>query len=664
MSKTAVMGQATFDLRNAKKQEEIVEKELQQADFHDKLSTLKFSVKPAPDATVPDNIVPPVTIEFRHVDVDNVEPVFTPIQPDTLIDEMSLIKPNEELEKSKNLLMTLKSQNEELLKGSKVLSSIERVLEKNTQEDLSARYNTIKESIKGPVVRLNDQLVSELTAITRTHNKVIGDQIKKTSMSANQTVKKYRGNVKKQLDRVNSSLSGKSNSALASFGKTSKLQKLQKSASQDKSEIDNEVDIVKRFVFVKDSLLNSRLSTDAYEISEAQIEVIAEALPMDGYQNGCDGFINNVNGNTAQIVVVILEELKEQLSLFDPNTTQYTTFKGIVTEIINSLFEQRRDYNDAELLTLIKTMEADNNDSRPNPLRFADIKISLMEILDKALEGMTQNIYTDTLSVGSDNTSSTTSFIKKKAQEDRQKRIASKRQQYDLLTPAIMEVKKTVDDFIPNIGKGDLLLTTLKTTRGAFSGPDTKAKHYYLTQNGTVKQINSDKTYKLSITKEGQIPANLTPLTGTVSQKLTDKLSKVPGSISESYSKAKKSIFSPSPLSTSAKSVDEDFDYNKNPMYARSPSISSDSTSSISSTSSFNRPFIPPPMNVKSNDSVYGPEPPPRKTLYGNITSLGKGIGNIFGRKTSKNIPAGVKGGRRRTRKFRKSKTHKRHSRR
>jgi hypothetical protein len=205
----------------------------------------------------------------------------------------------------------------------------------------------------------------------------------------------------------------------------------------------------------------------------------------------------------------------------------------------------------------------------------------------------------------------------------------------DTLTPVINRIKEDVDEFIPDIKSGDLLLTTereLKSRFGRKTG-DMKEKHYYLDVNGKVKKIGSNMTYKLAINADGAIPPQLAHLGAAKNPSTTSKsdLDNVPITAVYPQPESEKRPFFSSQFSTESRSP---------PLVLTAPSKSS----------------------LTDEGAQYGPAPAPKRTLASRFSGFTKSVGRNLGLRTSsKNRPSEeVAGGRRRTRKFRKNKTHKR----
>jgi hypothetical protein len=194
-----------------------------------------------------------------------------------------------------------------------------------------------------------------------------------------------------------------------------------------------------------------------------------------------------------------------------------------------------------------------------------------------------------------------------------------------------------VSNTIPNIALGAVLLYTerdVKNLLGRKTG-ESKEKHYYLAVDGKVKKVGSNMTYKLSINADGSIPPQLAHL-GTVKQAPTDSLSGV----------------------------------NTADIYGSDESLSkfigSPQTSNYPGQTASSKPLnlVPPvssPLTAADQGPVYGPEPAPKRTLSNRAFGFVKGVGKFL---KMRNSLKNTQGGKRRTRKFRKNKTHKRHSRR
>ena len=615
------------------------------AEFDEGFKSLKIEVRD----TNPGDI--PVPIEFQHKSVAVVVPVFKEVLPSTLISNMEEQKATPIFDEQKDTLNKLMSANKPLLEGSKILGSIEKVLQKDTQSELKARYDALKESIKAPVEQLNKTLKSNLEKIARAHNSGIQIQLQKTTAATNETRRKYKLEIQKTRKQVADRLAGKTKSRLGLL-KSSKLQGLEKSLSQEEAEIKRELGNAKRYIGVKETLLNwVRNSNDKTKLTEEQIETLVEGFDTAGYENACFNFINKMNGNTMEIIALVLRELREQLSVFKTSSPHnYPAFKNIVIRFMDSLIIMSQSTQTSRLVEEENVEDAlsqsidlyeKNDGSYFTPMILFDIKQKLVDILDGAKPDISENSgseKTDSTSKTASTSSTTTSkSVYDNKREEQRLRALEKKRQLDTLTPAIEEVKMFLSEYIPNIQPGEVLLTTAKQIK-SFIGKETgktKEKHYYLDVNGKVKKIGSNMTYKLSINADGSIPPQLAHL-GTVKQARADSLSET--DMDKLYTRNDKGeLFYGSPLDT------------RPTLNLQAPTPSSLTTSS----KSLKGPEQPAPAQAP---------PAPRKSVVGNLTSFGKGFLNRIGARTSRKTP--VEGGRRRTRKFRKSKTHKRHSRR
>jgi hypothetical protein len=592
------------------------------AEFDEGFKSLKIEVRD----TNPGDI--PVPIEFQHKSVAVVVPVFKEVLPSTLISTMEEQKATPIFDEQKDTLNKLMSANKPLLEGSNIFGSIEKVLQKDTQSELKARYDALKESIKAPVEQLNKTLKSNLEKIARAHNSGIQIQLQKTTAATNETRRKYKLEIQKTRKQVADRLAGKTKSRLGLL-KSSKLQGLEKSLSEEEAEIKRELGNAKRYIGVKETLLNwVRNSNDKTKLTEEQIETLVEGFDTAGYENACFNFINKMNGNTMEIIALVLRELREQLSVFKTSSPHnYPAFKNIVIRFMDSLIIMSQSTQTSRLVEEENVEDAlsqsidlyeKNDGSYFTPMILFDIKQKLVDILDDAKPDISEDSgseKTDSTSKTASTSSSTTSkSVYDNKREEQRLRALEKKRQLDTLTPAIEEVKIKLSDYIPNIQPGEVLLTTAKQIKGLFGKKtgEIKGKHYYLDVNGKVKKIDSNMTYKLSINADGTIPSQLAHL-GAVKRAPADSLSGT--KTEELYG-------------------NKDQDYFASPFEAKALNLG-------------------PPMAANVTTPAPAPAPAPRKSL---LTSLGKGFLNRIGARTRKTP---VEGGKRRTRKFRKSKTHK-----
>ena len=580
----------------------------------------------------------PVEITLEQTNIQEVIPTVTLFTAEKVMDNLPKQSESPEFKKNFDELSALSTNQADILKGSKFESSIKKVLEKTTSSESETRFTDLKSSILSPVSSLNIRLEGSLQKIADEHNTGLKTLLQKTTKAAQETRRRYKNALNETIRKVEDRLKGKTKSVLGSTIKSSKLQLIGKTLNKDVDELAVEIKLVKRYTSVKKKLLALvEGSSDKTPLGKEQIETIVEAFNLDTYESDCDKFIKNMKDNTMGIVAFILRELHQSLSLIEDNDSVNTRkFKEIVVKFINRLLKMKKSVGDTtptisnvitieSLLTLLDdsiTEYEDNYSSYFSPMALYDIKETLLEIMmpvvTKHVKGLSNSAIgsrksIDSIDSSNSSNSSTDERRREKAKAEQQEAYKTLRRQVDTFTPIIDQVLKGVLKVIP-ITEPGVLLTTEKQIKGLFSRVTTEVpKHYYLDVDGKVKKIGSNTTYKLSIKSDGTIPPQLAHLKPThVGSDLGNTASLYP-----------------------VKDEGESF---------------------------FGGPFkekkqlnlVPPTAS-----NVMTPAPAPRKSVLGSITSLGKGIGNIFGRKTSKNTPAGVKGGRRRTRKFRKSKTHK-----
>jgi hypothetical protein len=613
-----------------------------QAEFDEGFKSLKIEVRD----TNPGDI--PVPIEFQHKSVAVVVPVFKEVLPSTLISTMEEQKATPIFDEQKDTLNKLMSANKPLLEGSKILGSIEKVLQKDTQSELKARYDALKDSIKAPVEQLNKTLKSNLEKIALAHNSGIQIQLQKTTAATNETRRKYKLEIQKTRKQVADRLAGKTKSRLGLL-KSSKLQGLEKSLSQEEAEIKSEIAIAKRYIGVKDQLLKwVDGSADKSKLTEEQIEAIVEAFNIDKYETACPNFIENMNRNTMDFIAFMLRELRTPLLAFGKTEDQkksheYIVFRDIVIKFLNSIIIMSSVVKTVDtnvdlqklLSTTISSYEKNMYDNYFTPMILFDIKNKLLEILDDAIPILPKEDSDDDSEGTAKTTNSSNSVASTKSAADRRREQQEKAaqqtlQELDRITPQINRVKMAVSNTIPNIALGAVLLYTerdVKNLLGRKTG-ESKEKHYYLDVDGKVKKVGSNMTYKLSIKDDGTIPPQLAHL-GTVKQASADSLS----------------------------GTDMDKLYNVNDkgelFYGRPfPTLNLEAP-------------IPSSLTTPSK-SLKGPEPPaqappppaPQRTVADRAKGAVKFLGRITGyRKSAKSQQ--VKGGRHRTRKHRKNKTHK-----
>jgi hypothetical protein len=585
----------------------------------------------------------PVPIKFQQESISHVVPIIEPIKSETIIAELPKQAESNEFNEKLRSLSDIALQNEDILKDSKIKDSIDKALAKDTKSKLEARYESLKQSIKEPVEKLNKQLKDSLEKIAKEHNSGISSLIAKTTKAATDTRRKYKLILNKTRSAIKNRLAGKSTGIVGSL-KSSQLQGLEKSLGKDETELEVELQTAKRYIGVKKRLLDwSRKSSDKTQLSEAQIETIVEAFPIESYEESLNNFTKNLSENSMSIISLVLTSLKTEIDISKrqaPNNT--SKLISIVKQFMKSLLTDANtsrdiDVNEVEV-TLNKSIDTyadQKNDNYLTPMKLYDIKQSLISILDSS-KSLIPGV-SDTLS----ETSSSSTSSGRSANERRQSKLAERKRlaemESDTLTPVINRIKEDVDEFIPDIKSGELLLTTereLKSRFGRNTG-DVKEKHYYLDVNGKVKKIGSNMTYKLAINADGAIPPQLAHLGAAKNPSTTSKsdLDNVPITAVYPQPESEKRPFFSSKFSTESRSP---------PLVLTAPSKSS----------------------LTDEGPQYVPELPPRKGVLGSLNSLSKGFFNRIGARTpSKNRPA-VEGGKRRTRKFRKSKTHKKHSRR
>jgi hypothetical protein len=609
-----------------------IEMDIKQGKYMEDTKSLGFEIVDTDDTF-------PVPIKFQQESISHVVPVTTPILPEAIIAELPQQSESTEFNKKLEKLRDIAENDAVVLEGSKIKDSIDKALSKDTQSNLKARYESLKQSIKAPVEKLNKQLTDSLEKIAKVHNAGISALIEKSSKAALETRRKYKIILNKTRSAIKDRLSGKSRGVLGSL-KSSKLQNLEKSLGKDEAELDVEIKLAERYTSVKRRLLDwCADSADKTSITEEQIETIVEAFPIGAYEESLNNFIKNLTENSMSIISLVLTSLKTEIDISKrqaPNNTPKLI--SIVKQFMESLLRETNpvreiDVNDVEQ-SLKKSIDI-YADPAPDvyitPMKLYDIKQSLISILDSSkplIPGIS-----DTLSESS--SSSTSSG--RSANERRQFNLAERKRlaeiESDTLTPVINRLKEDVNEFIPDIKLGDVLLTTARELKSRFGRKtgDIKEKHYYLDVHGTVKKIGSNMTYKLAINDDGSIPPQLTQLGSA----------KTPSTVSNSDLNAVPTRDVNPPQSESANS----------PFFGSSFTNESRAPSLV----------LTAPTKSKYNLTEQGPELPPRKGFFGSLKSFGKGVANRFGRtrKSDQDIPL-VDGGRRRTRKFRKNKTHKR----
>ena len=488
--------------------------EEKQGKHMDDITELGFEISPDVDGSLP--------IKFKHEDVNHVVPIVESYSASDIINEMPEQTISPEIEAKKKELEALKSSSQAILEGSKINDSIEKVLAKDTQSEFKARYEALKQSITQPINELNTQYKKSLADIAKAHNAVIDSQIAKTSKAAIDTRRKYKIAFNKTKSALKDRLSGKSKGILGSL-KSSKLQNIEKTLGKDEAEITNELEKAKRYTSIKKRLLEwSKQSADKSELTEAQIETIVNAFPISAYEGPLNTFIETLNINTMSIISLILTVLQSELEL----STKYTPQnKPILINILKQFIESLQKINNPNsslsiaddsleglLAKSIETYATFKNDSSYiTPMKLFDIKDSLFSILESVQPSNNDNSDNKSeFTESSSSTSSTSSRLDKKrakiAQISKERGIAS-----DTLTPIINRIKADVDEYVPDIKLGQLLLTTereLKNVLRKKTG-ELKEKHYYLDINGKVKKIGSNTEYKLVIDANGLLPPYL-----------------------------------------------------------------------------------------------------------------------------------------------------------
>jgi len=596
-----------------------------QGSHMDDMSKLGFKIPDSDDI----NKVP---IEFKHSTVNHVVAISEPIDVDLIIMKLPKQIESPAFEAKKKELQAFKDDNEVLLKGSKIMDSIKTTLEKNTQGDLKARYESLKESIKQPVETANREYKESLTKIALAHNSFIDAQIKKTSAAALETRKKYKMTINKTKKAVEDRLDGKSKGILGKIT-GSKLQKLGKSLDSDQSEIEDEIAKAKRYTSIKETLLNwSEASQDKSKLSEAQIETIVEAFKIEGYEVSVNAFIENLKRNTMSIISLILEEFDLKLDVFEDTAAYHLPkFLDIVKKIMESLLkminaetlEVDTDKVEGVLKNTIAAYARPTNNDYLTPMKLQDIKATMLAILQSSKS--TSSDRSDTVSESSMSTSSINSNTNisslDRKRELAKNRAVAARNMLDTFTPAINELEAVISEYIPDIKSGELLLTTEREVKSFLrkGTGEMKEKHYFLDVAGNVRKIGSTITYKLAIKDDGSIPPQLSP-----SSKFS-QLTRLVGTSSQSRSSM--------PASLDDMKIQD--------VYPSKPRFN---------FSSFN-PVSSKPVYGPVEAPLYGPDPAPKRMIPKGYNAI-KGFKNYFN-KTSKP----TQGGRRRTHKNRKNKT-------
>jgi hypothetical protein len=580
----------------------------------------------------------PVEFTLKQKTIEEVIPTVTLFTPEKVMDNLPKQSESPEFKKNFAELSALSTNQADILKGSKLESSIKKVLEKTTSSESETRFTDLKSSILSPVSALNIRLEDSLQKIADAHNTGLKTLLQKTAKAAQETRRRYKNALNETIRKVEDRLKGKTKSVLGSTIKSSKLQLIGKTLNKDVDELAVEIKLVKRYTSVKKKLLALvEGSSDKTPLRKEQIETIVEAFNIDTYESDCDKFIKNMKDNTMGIVAFILRELHKSLTLLRPNNSENTIkFKGIVVNFINGLLKMKKPLGDTKLigtdidadslLTLLKesiTEYENNYSSYFSPMAIYDIKETLFE---KMMPVVTSHV--DDLSslgpLGSDkdsnssNTSNSSSVGRRqKEREEQDREYALLTRQVDTFTPIINQVLKGVLKVIP-ITEPGVLLTTEKQIKGLFSrGTTDVPKHYYLDENGKVKKIGSNTTYKLSIKSDGTIPPQLAHLKPTrVGSDLGNTASLYPV-------KDEGELFYGRPFKE------------EEPLNLVRPE--------------------PSPLTTGEQ----GPEPPPQRTFGNRALGFAKGVTRFLRMRTSsKNTPR-VKGGKLRTRKHRKNKTHK-----
>lgn len=562
-----------------------------------------------PDATYK------VPIDFNKYDEDHVVAISEPINVDTIFYELPKQTESPTFEAKKIELQDFigEDSNKVLLEGSIIMESIKTTLAKNTQTDLKARYDSLKESIKQPLDNLNTKYTESLKKLATDHNSGINAQIKKTKDAAVETRRKYKMAINKTKKAVNDRLAGTSKGVLGKIMTGSKLQNLGKSLLSDELEIVDELAKAKRYTGIKKMLLDwSKASQDKSELTDKQIEVIVEAFPIVDYEKSSEAFIEKLKINTMSIISLILEELELKLDVFKDTAPHHLPkFLGIVKKIMESLLKitnaETKEVDDDKVEEVLKNTIAaygrlTNNDYL-TPMKLQDIKATMLAILQSSKS--TSSDDSDTKSEGSTATGRSIASLSSvnKRREIAINRADAQRILFDTFTPAIKEIEADISEYIPDIKQGQLLLITeqkqldFKTLTNEF-----KAKYYYLDVDGKVKKIGSSMIYKLAINDDGSIPPQLSSMLTSFQDKVY------------------------TPLKSKIESQISDISKRFKPVYG------------------------------SEQQPAFGPKEAPKKGVYGNIKSLGKGLINMTGlRQSLKNNP--TQGGKHRTRKNRKNKT-------
>jgi hypothetical protein len=603
----------------------------------------------------------PVPIRFKQKTISDFEPVITPITPEAIIDELPQQSESTEFNDKLKKLSDIAEKSKVILEGSKIKDAIEKALSKDTQSNLEARYESLKESIKAPVEKLNKQFTDSLEKIAKVHNAGISALIEKTSKAALETRRKYKNILNKTRSAIKDRLSGKSMGVLGSL-KSSKLQNLEKSLGKDEAELDVEIKLAERYTIVKrklndwcESSSDKTISNDKTKVQfleEAQIETIVEAIPLTNVDTVCKQFIYELNYNImsliANLLYIVCNHLKNAAKSRIPQNVNF--LYGVLSEYVKYITQSSRYENNNPGEEEVEKLTGDVDTTIENFINFTDntghfTSMKLHDIRNKLLDLL------DTKTPESDNSSdkgsssSNTRIINNGKYEGRHKRLRETQVDFDyknnFLRPVIDDIRKRVLELIPDIKSGQILLTThRKQPRSLFFKERDLEKHYYLDVDGTVKKIGSNMTYKLAINDDGSIPPQLKQLGSVKSVSIVSKsdLSKVSMSdVKPSQSKSANIPFYDSTFTNESR------------------------TSSLVLTAPYQSN-----LTTEGAQSAPAPAPAPKgkskNRAVGFLTSLGKGVLNRFGARTSsKNRPSeGGAGGRRRTRKFRKNKTHKR----
>jgi hypothetical protein len=602
----------------------------------------------------------PVPIRFKQETISDFVPVTTPITPEAIIDELPQQSESTEFNDKLNKLRDIEKNEAVVLEGSKIKDAIVKVLSKNTQSNLKARYESLKQSIKAPVEKLNKQFTDSLEKIAKVHNAGISALIEKTSKAALETRRKYKNILNKTQSASKDRLFGKSSGVLGSL-RSSKLQNLEKSLGKDEAELDVEIKLAERYTIVKrklnawcESSLDKTISdnkTKVQFLEEAQIETIVEAIPLTNVDTVCKQFIYELNYNIMSLIASLLHIVCNHLkNAADSEITKNVKFLyGVLSEYVKYITQSSRYENnnpgekDVETLTIDVEETIDNfinfkdNTGHFTSMKLHDIRNKLLDLLDTKTPESDNSSDKGSISSNTSISSNGNNYKYMNRLQKSNDNTTNFDKKNNLLRPVIDDIRKRVLELIPDIKSGQILLTThRKQPRSRFFKERDLEKHYYLDVDGTVKKIGSNMTYKLAINDDGSIPPQLKQLGSakTPSTVSNSDLSEVPTrDVYPPQSESATSSFFASPFSNES----------------RTPSIVLKAPS-------------PSVLTTTGSQSAPAPAPAPKRTFESRFSGFTKSVArNLRLRTSSKNRPSdGVAGGRRRTRKFRKNKTHKR----